>query len=221
MLHGGINLIEHLNRIVNAEYIIRIKNNLWKELKDLPMTDLDTTITINLCTTQTNVDKNKYAECKAKWIAGHGKHRKLLHAIWDFESPYSVTIRIVKFKISEDTYETLATSLPKDLFPSSYLKHLYHLRWGIETSFRELKYAIGVTNFHAKTSSFVLQEIFARIVMYDFCERITLHAIVDNKQNRKWKYQPNYTMGIHICLDFFRHAGDKLKNIEEKIRHYV
>ncbi len=96
--YGGINLIEHLNRIVNAEYIIRIKNNLWKELKDLPMTDLDTTITINLCTTQTNVDKNKYAECKAKWIAGHGKHRKLLHAIWDFESPYSVTIRIVRFQ---------------------------------------------------------------------------------------------------------------------------
>ena len=29
---------------------------------------------------------------------------------------------------------------------------------GIETSFRELKYAIGVTNFHARKGQFVLQE---------------------------------------------------------------
>ncbi|RHQ11110.1 hypothetical protein DW981_10495 [Clostridium sp. AM49-4BH] len=26
------------------------------------------------------------------------------------------------------------------------MKEIYHLRWGIETSFRELKYAIGLTS---------------------------------------------------------------------------
>lgn len=140
---------------------------------------------------------------------------------WDFESPYQLKIRIVRFKISDDTWETIATSLPKDKFPPAVLKYLYHLRWGIETSFRELKYAIGVTNFHAKKSQSVLQEIFARIVMYNFCERITMNVVIDNDKDRKWQYQANYTMGIHICLDFFRYIGDEPPDIEEKISHYI
>ena len=33
-------------------------------------------------------------------------------------------------------------------------------RWGIERSFRKLKYTIGLTNFHAKKVEYILQEIF-------------------------------------------------------------
>lgn len=219
--YGGVNLIEHINRIPNADYLIRVKNGLWKEIRDLPMVDLDIEITINLRTTQTNADKEAYASGDAKWVAGHGKYKKLQTATWDFESPYSLKVRIVRFKISENTWETIATSLPKDKFPPSVLKYLYHLRWGIETSFRELKYAIGVTNFHARKPDSVLQEIFARIVMYNFCERITMHVVIDNDKGRKWQYQANYTMGIYICLDFFRYIGDEPPDTEEKIRHYI
>lgn len=219
--YGGVNLIEHINRIPNADYLIRVKNGLWKEIRDLPMADLDIEITINLRTTQTNADKEAYASGDAKWVAGHGKYKKLQTATWDFESPYSLKVRIVRFKISENTWETIATSLPKDKFPPSVLKYLYHLRWGIETSFRELKYAIGVTNFHARKPDSVLQEIFARIVMYNFCERITMHVVIDNDKGRKWQYQANYTMGIYICLDFFRYIGDEPPDTEEKIRHYI
>ena len=185
------------------------------------MADLGIEITINLRTTQTNADKEAYASGDAKWVAGHGKYKKLQTATWDFESPYSLKVRIVRFKISENTWETIATSLPKDKFPPSVLKYLYHLRWGIETSFRELKYAIGVTNFHARKPDSVLQEIFARIVMYNFCERITMHVVIDNDKGRKWQYQANYTMGIYICLDFFRYIGDEPPDTEEKIRHYI
>ena len=219
--YGGVNLIEHINRIPNADYLIRVKNGLWKEIRDLPMVDLDIEITINLRTTQTNADKEAYASGDAKWVAGHGKYKKLQTATWDFESPYSLKVRIVRFKISENTWETIATSLPKDKFPPSVLKYLYHLRWGIETSFRELKYAIGVTNFHARKPDSVLQEIFARIVMYNFCEKITMHVVIDNDKGRKWQYQANYTMGIYICLDFFRYIGDEPPDTEEKIRHYI
>ena len=35
-------------------------------------------------------------------------------------------------------YETIATSLDPEVFPSDSIKQLYHMRWGIETSFREL-----------------------------------------------------------------------------------
>ena len=48
------------------------------------------------------------------------------------------------------TYETVLTNLPTDSFPSCELKKFYAIRWGIETSFKELKYTLGILKFHAK-----------------------------------------------------------------------
>ena len=76
-------------------------------------------------------------------------------------------------------------------------------------------------NFHAKKHDSVLQEIFARIIMYNFCERITMHVVIDNDKGRKWQYQANYTMGIHICIDFFRYSGVDPPDAEELINHYI
>jgi len=41
------------------------------------------------------------------------------------------------------------------------LKLLYFARWGIESSFRKLKYTIGMSNFHAYKPKYIKQEIFA------------------------------------------------------------
>ena len=77
------------------------------------------------------------------------------------------------------------------------------MRWGIETSFRELKYAIGLSSFHSKKVEYITQEIFARLIMYNFCEIITLHVIIKQKPT-KYGYQVNFTVAIHICRYFFR-----------------
>lgn len=63
---------------------------------------------------------------------------------------YDITLRIVRFKLADETYECLITNFPPEDYPKETLKELYAKRWGIETSFRELKYAIGVTAFHTK-----------------------------------------------------------------------
>lgn len=62
---------------------------------------------------------------------------------------YELPIRIGRFKISDDSYEVIATNLSEDLFSSDDLKMLYSMRWGIETSFRDLKYTVGLRYFHA------------------------------------------------------------------------
>ena len=170
--------------------------------------------------------KEAYAKGEAKWIAGItdkpykvGKNKK--PKTWDFETPYQLKVRIVRAKISENTWKTIATSLPKDASPPAVLKYLYHLRWEIGTSFRELKYAIGVTNFHAKNRNSVLQEFFARLVMYNFCERTTMHVVIKQDTDRQWLYQVNYTMKIHICRDFYRHLGNEPPDAEGLITHYI
>lgn len=52
---------------------------------------------------------------------------------------YDLSFRVVRFKLTEDTYETLITNLDREEFSPERLKELYHKRWRIETSFRELK----------------------------------------------------------------------------------
>ena len=80
------------------------------------------------------------------------------------------------------------------------------MRWGIETSFRDLKYSLALSYFHSKKTENILQEVFARLTMYNFTELITSHVVVKHK-NRKHSYRINFTAAVHVCRNFF------LKNI--------
>lgn len=116
-----------------------------------------------------------------------------------------MTFRVGRFKISENTYETLITNLSAEDFSSKELKALYHMRRGIETSFRALKYALGLTSFHAKKVTYITQEVFARLVMYNFSLIITLNVTIEQK-NTKHIYQVNFTVAIQICKRFIRRS---------------
>ena len=120
--------------------------------------------------------------------------------------PYYLSFRVVRFKLTENTYEVLLTNLTEDKFSVSELKELYALRWGIETSFRDLKYTLALSYFHSKKTENILQEIFAKLTMYNFAELITSHVVVKHN-NRKLSYRINFAAAVHICRNFF------LKNI--------
>ena len=77
------------------------------------------------------------------------------------------------------------------------------MRWGIETSFRELKYAVGLGCFHSKKVEYIKQDIYARVILYNYCERITMNVVIHQKDT-KHEYQMNYTIAIHICRYFLR-----------------
>ena len=202
--YESFNLIEHIYRRPNLDFLIRVKNAGTKEIRELPLTDLDIEVSFELRNTMTNADKEAFAKGEAKYIsAAYGKKKPKKYTSWDFETPYRLGYRVVRFKVTDDTYETIVTSLDKDTFPPEKIKKLYAMRWGIETSFRELKYAIGVINFHAKKEDFIIQEIYASLIMYNFCERITLSVVISQKDSRKHTYQVNFTMAIHVCRDFF------------------
>lgn len=93
-------------------------------------------------------------------------------------------LRLVRFQLDTGEYECIVTNLGKDRFPPEKIKELYRLRWGIETSFRKLKYNIGVSNLHSKKAEYVEQEIYARIIMYNFCESVTAHVTVKQKDQK-------------------------------------
>ena len=120
-----------------------------------------------------------------------------------FRQFYDLKIRVVRFPLSDGKHECILTNLPQEEFSADDIKELYHMRWGIETSFRELKYSIGLTHFHSKKFDYIMQEIWARLILYNFCEAITTRTVIkQNNRQRKYLYQLNYTRAIHICRFF-------------------
>jgi hypothetical protein len=137
------------------------------------------------------------------------------------EKDFKMDFRIVRFAIAKNKYECVVTNLSKSEFNQLAIKDLYHMRWGIETSFRELKYAIGLTSFHSKKVNLIRQEIYARITMYNFCELITTHTIV-TKSSGKYEYHVNYTMAISLCRRFLRQVyGSPPINVEKLLQRYL
>ena len=111
---------------------------------------------------------------------------------------YNLQYRIVRVRVSDDLLETLVTNLPPDQYPPDRLKELYALRWGIETSFRSLKYTVGLLSFHSKKAECILQEVFASLVIYNFTEWITAQVIIQ-KSTCMHTYRVNFTAAVHIC----------------------
>jgi len=133
---------------------------------------------------------------------------------------HPISFRMVRIKIN-DFYETLITNLATPDFSPDELRKIYQMRWGIETSFRELKYSVGLTNFHAKKQEYIVQEIFARLIMYNFAEMIISHIVI-SQADTKHVYQVNFTVAIHICRYFFRlHRNALPPDVEALIRKNI
>lgn len=121
---------------------------------------------------------------------------------------YPISFRVVRFVLPNGTYETVITNLSAADFPPDEIKSIYNMRWGIETSFRALKYSVGLTNFHSKRQESIIQEIFARMIMYNFAEMITSHVVI-SQMDKRHQYQVNFTVAVHVCRRFLRSRDDE------------
>lgn len=207
--YEGYDLMAHIQE-KGWYYLIRVKdvlskNGIVKGL-DLPESEcFDMDVDLKLTTRQTKEikklckDRNQY-----RFIpAGNTFHYlPRMNQKYDPIVFYQLPFRIVRFKITDDTYETVVTNLDKHNFPADELKKLYNMRWGIETSFRELKYTLGLLHFHAKKVEYIYQEIFARIIMYNFTELVTSHVIIQ-KIDTEYAYKANFSVAVHVCRQFF------------------
>lgn len=135
---------------------------------------------------------------------------------------YEIEFRVVRFMLSNGNYECIATNLSKEEFSKEEIKELYNKRWGIETSFRAIKYAVGMNAFHCKKRDLIKQEIFIRILFYNFSERI-IQNIKTKHKKRKYNYQINFTRAFHLIKNFLRKikSGIKPPSIESIIEKEI
>ncbi len=198
--YESYNSFEH---VVNSgnKYLIRVKdinssNNITRSLGPFPDTDeFDIDVSRILTIKQTNeIRKNPQIY---KFIPANQRFDYLSK-----DKPfYDFQCRTVRIKITEDTYECIITNLDRDKFSMENIKELYNRRWGIETSFRQVKYAIGLHALHSKKRKLIKQEIYARLLLYNFCQRI-VQDIKIVKKKTKYTYQVNFTKASHIMRRF-------------------
>ncbi len=186
------------------KYLIRIRDTagIIKPFQFKPDCDLDIWKTITLTKKQTTVFRKMKADDPARYRCLPTSSSFDYIDLHDNLS-YDLKVRVVRFRISDDTYETIVTNLSENEFSADEIKHLYNLRWGIETSFRELKYTIGLKQPISKKAEYIFQEIFARCIMYNFCELVTSNVAI-HYQSEKYVYQTNFSSAVHICRQFLR-----------------
>lgn len=135
---------------------------------------------------------------------------------------YSFPLRIIRFQLDNGSYECIMTNLTADHFSTQAIKHIYFRRWGIETSFRKLKYTISLTSFHSYKVDFILQELWAKLIAYNLTETIIRHVVLLNVKKQKYLYKVNFSVAAHICRVFLRfYSNRKTLDVMALISKYL
>ena len=227
--YDGFNMIENCNRLENCNYIIRTKSGDGgiKEISELPDKECDVEMEFEVVTSHKYYMDNHWENPYLHFISYHKKHYKKNLAPrsqskrWDFEWRCKVKCRVVKFRInntdtSKDEWEVLLTNLNRFEFPIKRMKDMYIKRWDIETSFRELKYALGGVQFHSKKDDFIKMELFAHLIMFNAVSRNIACVRVPQQKTNKYNYAVNFKEACTITRKYYR-----LHNIEPPDRIYA
>ena len=213
--YESFNGVEHVSHSEN-KYLIRVKDihsktSIMKSFDSLPNNEFDIDVS-RLFTRKCTNEIKKHPEIY-KYMP---RNQRFDYFDENKDIPYEFHTRIVRFKITDDTYECIITNLDRNEFTMEEIKELYHKRWGIETSFRELKYAIGLSALHSKKRELIKQEIYARILLYNFSQRI-IQKIKIKKKSTRYLYQVNFTRAFHIIRAFLRKKSGVPLNVESLI----
>jgi hypothetical protein len=190
--------------------------NILHSLPDFPQKktfDIPYTITL---TRSRNIYNTTPGTCRCL------SHTHSFDLLDETRATFLLTIRIVRLYIKEsDTYECLITNLPRKQFSAIQLKELYRLRWGIETSFRKLKYTVGLASFHSIKPASIMQEIFASFILYNFSEMIIMQTLIAHKDIR-YEYQVNFSNAVQICRELlFLPRGAKTPDVTALLTRLV
>lgn len=159
------NVLAHIQK-KGWKFLIRVKDGASGIASGLDLPDcdeFDLSIKLRLCNKLSNEMKELYKDRNHfKYIPGTSTFDFLPSKSRKSDPPhfFDLSFRVVRFKISDSAFETVVTDLP---YPPDELKALYVMRWDIETSFRSLKYTVGLSSFHSKKADLILQEIFVSL----------------------------------------------------------
>ena len=213
------NIFAHAEKL-GLKYVIRAKDitsngilHTFHIKQNVGETDME--LSINLTRLKRCIDKK------------HPEKFRLMgtNVTFDFIPPgeegiFSIKFRLVRILIGKGKYEAILTNLSSSEFSMQEIRELYSMRWGIETSFRELKHALSLNKLHSKKVDHIHQEIYAKAIMYNFCSIITMH-VAEKKKKKKHTYQINFSRAIKECRHFLMCKWNDPPDVESVIKKYM
>jgi hypothetical protein len=195
---------------------VRSSNSAFKGLPIPDSGEFDTDISIKIIRNSSKAYKCKPGEYKC--ILKNSRFDFI--PCGDRTTEYKMEFRMASVKLSSGEYEYLLTNLPRDKFPPDKLKELYHLRWGCETAFLKLKYNCALTSFHSVKRDFIIQEVYARLIMYNFTSLIA--SVVKIKDNPKFKHEHkiSFANAAKTSRMYFK-INMSVETLETLIRKYI
>ena len=207
--YEGYNTIAHLIESM-ANFVIRAKdldsNGFLHTLHLPPDGELDIDVSKILTNSRAQVFQN---DDRYVWI-----HRRAFD-LWNSSGTYPIQFRLVRFMLADGSYECLVTNLPREKFPPGKLKKLYHLRWGVENAYRDLKYPVDLLHFHGKSAQSVLQELFCSLTMFNYCAYLCVHADILHMHKRtKYRYKVNFANAVGPCRSYLHGSISEMELLE-------
>ena len=186
----------------NEKFVFRLKKSAYKKEKARLRND-DQYIDIEITKNRMN----------------HIKDLKLKAELLEKEK---LNLRIIQYKLTTGEIEYLITNLDKKDFKHKDIVEIYHLRWGIEGSFKTLKSGLKFENISGYSKLVVEQDMYSQILVYNIIKDIENKSqkIKDFKnKNSKFKKKKQGKINTHIVIGHFKLFIISIyKEIERKAR---
>jgi hypothetical protein len=113
-------------------------------------------------------------------------------------------LRLVAIDLSSGEKEVLVTNLSRTTYGIETLKDLYHMRWGVEESFKTFKKTLHIEHFTGKTVQSVKQDFYARVFMLNMASMLRSQGVGIHAKAFPDKYdrQANKTQTLAKLKDF-------------------
>lgn len=116
-----------------------------------------------------------------------------------------IKCRFICIELPSGEKEVLITSLlDKEKYPYDAFEELYHLRWGIEESFKKDKHRLQLENFSGKSIIAIYQDLYANILLGNITAIISSSIEPSKKKKRsnaKHEHQVNMTTALSKVKD--------------------
>ena len=133
---------------------------------------------------QKNIDKKSSQSTVKIAPVGANTKRKLAK---DFPSEkQEFLVRLIKYTYDTKPYYLITSLVNKNDFPRKLFPDLYHSRWGVEETYKQLKVYLLRKEFHSACLRTVCQEVYASALVANMSRVLTL-SIEEEKMDSKKK----------------------------------